>query len=161
MGQGGDLQKIEEKMLPPRKRAGWTGGDDRGPSSKSISAQEKPAGDGIEPGVEGGDDNASASVGGGEASGLEGDERCDSGSGGDSGPAAVGGSEEVLRNAKKDGCSVAVQPGGGEGEKHSQDEEQEGVGVEERGCCVKRGGGEGGADGVAKRTKSADDSSLA
>lgn len=36
MGAGGNLEKIEEKTLPPRKRAGWTGGDDRGPSSKST-----------------------------------------------------------------------------------------------------------------------------
>lgn len=34
MGAEGDLQKIEHQTLPPRKRAGWTGGDDRGPSSK-------------------------------------------------------------------------------------------------------------------------------
>lgn len=29
MGSEGDLGKIEEKQLPPRKRPGWTGGDDR------------------------------------------------------------------------------------------------------------------------------------
>lgn len=29
MGSEGDLQKIEENQLPPRKRPGWTGGDDR------------------------------------------------------------------------------------------------------------------------------------
>lgn len=40
MGSGGDLQKIEHKTLPPRKRPGWTGGDDRGPSSKSVSADK-------------------------------------------------------------------------------------------------------------------------
>lgn len=40
MGAGGNLEKIEEKTLPPRKRAGWTGGDDRGPSSKSAAKQE-------------------------------------------------------------------------------------------------------------------------
>lgn len=39
MGAGGNLEKIQEKTLPPRKRAGWTGGDDRGPSSKSASKQ--------------------------------------------------------------------------------------------------------------------------
>ena len=39
MSADGDLQKIEHQTLPPRKRAGWTGGDDRGPSSKP---KEKP-----------------------------------------------------------------------------------------------------------------------
>lgn len=39
MGAGGNLEKIQEKTLPPRKRAGWTGGDDRGPSSKSAAKQ--------------------------------------------------------------------------------------------------------------------------
>ena len=34
MAADGDLQQIEHQTLPPRKRAGWTGGDDRGPSSK-------------------------------------------------------------------------------------------------------------------------------
>lgn len=42
MGAGGDLGKIEEKALPPRKRAGWTGGDDRGPSSKPVARQADP-----------------------------------------------------------------------------------------------------------------------
>eukprot|EP00752_Nemacystus_decipiens_P017701 g15870.t1 len=37
MGSGGNLEKIQEKTLPPRKRAGWTGGDDRGPSSKPAA----------------------------------------------------------------------------------------------------------------------------
>lgn len=36
MGSGGDLRTIEAKALPPRKRAGWTGGDDR-PVKKSSS----------------------------------------------------------------------------------------------------------------------------
>ena len=39
MGAGGNLDKIQEKTLPPRKRAGWAGGDDRGPSSKPASKQ--------------------------------------------------------------------------------------------------------------------------
>ncbi|CAM9977439.1 unnamed protein product, partial [Hapterophycus canaliculatus] len=39
MAAGGDLEKIETEALPPRKRAGWTGGDDRGPSSKPVSQQ--------------------------------------------------------------------------------------------------------------------------
>lgn len=42
MASEGDLEKIEHQTLPPRKRAGWTGGDDRGPSSKSTT---KPARD--------------------------------------------------------------------------------------------------------------------
>lgn len=29
MESGGNLQKVEPKSLPPRKRAGWTGGDNR------------------------------------------------------------------------------------------------------------------------------------
>lgn len=44
MGSDGDLQKIEEKALPPRKRPGWTGGDDRGPSSKPIPKRTQCAG---------------------------------------------------------------------------------------------------------------------
>lgn len=39
MAAGGDLQNVETKALPPRKRAGWTGGDDRGSSSKPTSPQ--------------------------------------------------------------------------------------------------------------------------
>lgn len=39
MGAGGNLEQIQEKTLPPRKRAGWTGGDDRGPSSQSAAKQ--------------------------------------------------------------------------------------------------------------------------
>lgn len=40
MGSEGDLGKIEEKQLPPRKRPGWTGGDDRiirGESDSSVT----------------------------------------------------------------------------------------------------------------------------
>lgn len=40
MGNGGDLEKVEKKALPPRKRANWTGGDDRGPSSMPIRKQK-------------------------------------------------------------------------------------------------------------------------
>lgn len=37
MGSNGDLQKIEHQTLPPRKRAGWTGGDDRGHGTSSTT----------------------------------------------------------------------------------------------------------------------------
>lgn len=44
MGAEGDLQTIEHHTLPPRKRAGWAGGDDRGPSSKpKDKADRNPA----------------------------------------------------------------------------------------------------------------------
>lgn len=39
MGAGGEIGKVEEKALPPRKRAGWVGGDDRGPSSMPVARQ--------------------------------------------------------------------------------------------------------------------------
>lgn len=39
MGAGGEVGKVEEKSLPPRKRAGWVGGDDRGPSSMPLARQ--------------------------------------------------------------------------------------------------------------------------
>lgn len=41
MAAGGDLQNVEMKALPPRKRAGWTGGDDRGPSSKPTTITQQ------------------------------------------------------------------------------------------------------------------------
>ena len=41
MESQGDLQKIEERQLPPRKRPGWTGGDDR--SDPKISSERGPA----------------------------------------------------------------------------------------------------------------------
>lgn len=39
MGSGGDLQKIEHQTLPPRKRAGWTGGDDRGRGTSNTKPE--------------------------------------------------------------------------------------------------------------------------
>lgn len=45
MASGGDLEKVERKSLPPRKRAGWTGGDDR-PQKKTPSDEPATCEDG-------------------------------------------------------------------------------------------------------------------
>lgn len=45
MGSAGSLQRVEHKTLPPRKRPGWTGGDDRGPSSKPRTKGDDSTGD--------------------------------------------------------------------------------------------------------------------
>lgn len=43
MESGGDLQKIEHQTLPPRKRAGWTGGGDKNrESNQDKSARTSP-----------------------------------------------------------------------------------------------------------------------
>lgn len=39
MADEGKVGQVEEKALPPRKRAGWVGGDDRGPSSMPVARQ--------------------------------------------------------------------------------------------------------------------------
>lgn len=39
MGSDGDLKKIEHQTLPPRKRAGWTGGDDRGRGTSNTKPE--------------------------------------------------------------------------------------------------------------------------
>lgn len=40
MESEGDLQKVQHTSLPPRKRAGWTGGDDRAPANKKAHSDE-------------------------------------------------------------------------------------------------------------------------
>lgn len=118
MGSDGDLQKIEHETLPPRKRAGWTGGDDR--CRETSNTTPETAKDGAGEGTDSGNANADNGVAGGassiETDGTKDTRRVDDGEG-SSGDVAVvvGRTGESETGVEANTVAIVAVAGDGEG----------------------------------------------
>lgn len=146
MGAGGNLDKIQEKTLPPRKRAGWTGGDDRGasskPASKQAAGQEAPEGN-LDPSTVDKSDHAAPTDDEGGASAAT-SSREGHGPPGDSTPTNA---EKTGQQLKHDSEALLTEP-----DDKSTDQSRDAKGGSEGEVGVRIGGGEGvaqAAGGVA------------